>query len=176
MTGIAGKVVAITGASSGIGEATARLLAERGAAVVLGARRGSRLDDLAGEIRAAGGRVVTATTDVTQRADVEALVACAVDKFGRLDVLVSNAGIGKIGPVRPQAAPDHANGSAGCCCAAGASPAVAGCCRAAAWARRARPHCAGGAAPPPHLGPRHVQAAEFGPTCSPVVSCSSTVA
>ena len=99
MTGIAGKVVAITGASSGIGEATARLLVERGAAVVLGARRGARLDDLGAEIRAAGGRVVTCTTDVTLRADVEALVARAVGAFGRLDVLVSNAGIGKIGPV-----------------------------------------------------------------------------
>ena len=99
MSGVEGKVVAITGASSGIGEATARLLAERGAAVVLGARRSERLDELAREIRGKGGRAVTCATDVTRRADLAQLVAHAVDGFGRLDVLVNNAGISKIGPV-----------------------------------------------------------------------------
>jgi NADP-dependent 3-hydroxy acid dehydrogenase YdfG len=99
MSGINGKVVAITGASSGIGEATARLLAERGAVVAMGARRTDRLDKLAQEIRDNGGRVVTRATDVTRRADLERLVAGAVGEFGRLDVLVSNAGISKIGPV-----------------------------------------------------------------------------
>src|SRR6202042_2089306 len=99
MTGINGKVVAITGASSGIGEATARLLAERGAAVALGARRTDRLDKLAQEIRDHGGRAVPRATDVTRRADLERLVAAAVEEFGRLDVLVSNAGISKIGPM-----------------------------------------------------------------------------
>jgi len=99
MTGISGKVVAITGASSGIGEATARLLAERGAAVVLGARRTDRLDELARDIRGAGGRAATCTVDVTRRADLERLVDRAVDEFGRLDVLVSNAGISKTGPM-----------------------------------------------------------------------------
>jgi NADP-dependent 3-hydroxy acid dehydrogenase YdfG len=90
MTGINGKVVAITGASSGIGEATARLLAERGAAVALGARRTDRLDKLAQAIRA---------TDVTRPEDLQRLVDGAVAEFGRLDVLVSNAGISKIGPM-----------------------------------------------------------------------------
>jgi NADP-dependent 3-hydroxy acid dehydrogenase YdfG len=99
MTGISGKVVAITGASSGIGEATARLLADRGAAVVLGARRADRLDKLAEEIRESGGRAVAVATDVTRSEDLRRLVDRAVNQFGRLDVLVSNAGISKIGPV-----------------------------------------------------------------------------
>ena len=99
MSGIEGKVVAITGASSGIGEATALLLAERGAAVVLGARRIERVDELANRIRRSGGRAATRGTDVTQRQDLQRLVALAVEQFGRLDVLVSDAGISKIGPV-----------------------------------------------------------------------------
>jgi len=96
---LAGKVIAITGASSGIGEATARLLAERGATVAIGARRMERLELLAGELRARGTAVLVDTTDVTRREDVERLVGRTVDEFGRLDVLVSNAGISKIGPV-----------------------------------------------------------------------------
>src|ERR1700677_3807096 len=99
MSDIEGKVVAITGASSGIGEATALLLAEQGAAVVLGARRTERLDKLVDEIRARGGRAVSLRADVTMRADLDRLVGRAVEEFGRLDVLVSNAGISKIGPV-----------------------------------------------------------------------------
>jgi NADP-dependent 3-hydroxy acid dehydrogenase YdfG len=99
MAGIEGKVVAITGASSGIGEATGRLLAQRGAAVVLGARRVERLDELAGEIRQRGGQAVACAADVARRADLERLVARAAETFGRLDVLVSNAGISKIGPL-----------------------------------------------------------------------------
>jgi NADP-dependent 3-hydroxy acid dehydrogenase YdfG len=99
MTGIEGKVVAITGASSGIGEATARLLAERGAKVVLGARRTERLDDIAGEIREHGGQAVTCRVDVAARTDLERLVGTAVDHFDRLEVLVSNAGISKIGAI-----------------------------------------------------------------------------
>ena len=95
----AGTVIAITGASSGIGEATARLLAARGASLVLGARRTDRLDRIAGELRARGGAVVTSTTDVSRREDLEVLIGRAVEEFGRLDVLVSNAGISKIGPV-----------------------------------------------------------------------------
>jgi NADP-dependent 3-hydroxy acid dehydrogenase YdfG len=99
MTAIEGQVVAITGASSGIGEATARLLAERGAAVVLGARRTERLDHLARDIRDRGGRAIACATDVTRRGDLERLVGQAVAEFGRLDVLVGNAGIARIGPV-----------------------------------------------------------------------------
>ncbi|MGB9224839.1 SDR family oxidoreductase [Mycobacterium sp.] len=103
MTGINGrvsaKVIAITGASIGIGEATGRLLAEGGATVVLGARRTERLDEIAREIRDRGGVAVTCRTDIAHRADLERLVATAVDEFGRLDVLVSNAGVSKIGPI-----------------------------------------------------------------------------
>jgi NADP-dependent 3-hydroxy acid dehydrogenase YdfG len=99
MDGIDGKVVAITGASSGIGEATARLLAQGGAKVVMGARRTERLDDIARQIRDGGGAAVTCRADVVRPEDVERLVATAVAKFGQLDVLVSNAGISKIGPI-----------------------------------------------------------------------------
>jgi NADP-dependent 3-hydroxy acid dehydrogenase YdfG len=95
----AGTVVAITGASSGIGAATARLLAANGALLVLGARRTDRLEQLADELRSAGASVITSTTDVTRRDDLERLVGRATEGFGRLDVLVSNAGISKIGPI-----------------------------------------------------------------------------
>ncbi|MDO9406902.1 SDR family oxidoreductase [Patulibacter sp.] len=97
--GIAGKVVAVTGAGSGIGEATATLLARRGARVVLGGRRTDRLEAVAGRIAKAGGDAAVVGVDVRRRADLEALVALAVDRFGRLDVLVSNAGVGPISPM-----------------------------------------------------------------------------
>jgi NADP-dependent 3-hydroxy acid dehydrogenase YdfG len=93
------RVVAITGASSGIGAATARLLAERGASVAIGARRTDRLEAVADGIRQGGGAVVTCETDVTRREDLVRLVDRAVAEFGRLDVLVNNAGISKIGPI-----------------------------------------------------------------------------
>jgi NADP-dependent 3-hydroxy acid dehydrogenase YdfG len=99
MSPITGKVVAITGASSGIGEATARVLGERGAKVVLGARRVAQLDEIAAELRDRGGQAIVCATDVTRRDDLERLVGTAVAEFGRLDVLVSNAGISKIGPM-----------------------------------------------------------------------------
>ena len=93
---IENKVVAITGASSGIGRATALLLAANGATVVLGARREDRLAAVAEEITAAGGHAAYRSTDVTRRQDLQALVDLACDRFGRLDVLVNNAGIGPI--------------------------------------------------------------------------------
>ena len=96
---IHGKVVAITGASSGIGAATARHLASRGARVVLGARRTERLDELVAEIETAGGEAAAARVDVTRPDDLQSLVALAVERFGGLDVLVGNAGISKISPV-----------------------------------------------------------------------------
>src|SRR6185312_5379709 len=99
MSRIAGKVVAVTGASSGIGEATARLLAGRGASVVLGARRVARIENIAAEVRGGGGAAIACATDVTRREDLERLVDSAVQEFGRLDVLVNNAGISKIGPM-----------------------------------------------------------------------------
>jgi len=93
MSGINGKVVAITGASSGIGEATALLLAERGARLVLGARRSDRLETLTARISEAGGEAVYVRTDVKRRDQVEGLVALAGIRYGRLDVLISNAGV-----------------------------------------------------------------------------------
>jgi NADP-dependent 3-hydroxy acid dehydrogenase YdfG len=91
--GVRGKVVAITGASSGIGEATALLLARRGAKVVLGARGEERLAALAARIGEEGGEAAHLPTDVRERADVAGLVGLATERFGRLDVLVSNAGV-----------------------------------------------------------------------------------
>jgi NADP-dependent 3-hydroxy acid dehydrogenase YdfG len=96
MSGIEGKVVAITGASSGIGEATALRLAGRGAKVVLGARRADRLLSLAERIEKAGGEAAYRLTDVKRRDDLTNLVGLACERFGKLDVLVSNAGIGPI--------------------------------------------------------------------------------
>ncbi|WP_413735423.1 SDR family oxidoreductase [Sodalis sp. RH21] len=93
---IRGKVVAITGASSGIGRATAKLLAERGAFVVLGSRNESALQAVAGEITSAGGKAVFKTTDVRHRGALEELVALAVERGGKLDVMVNNAGVGPI--------------------------------------------------------------------------------
>ncbi|MFP2906977.1 SDR family oxidoreductase [Pyxidicoccus sp. 3LFB2] len=93
MSGIEGKVVAITGASSGIGEATARLLARRGARVVLGARRTDRLEALTRDIRDAGGTAHFRKLDVTRLEDMEAFIGYARTEFGRVDVILNNAGV-----------------------------------------------------------------------------------
>ena len=99
MSGAEGKVIVITGASSGIGEATALLLAERGAKVVLGARGLDRLQALADRIARAGGEGVYARTDVKRREDVSNLVKLACERYGKLDVLVNNAGIMPVSPL-----------------------------------------------------------------------------
>ncbi|MCJ8167540.1 SDR family oxidoreductase [Pontibacter sp. E15-1] len=96
---IQGKVVVITGGSSGLGEATARHLAAKGAAVVLGARRIEQLETIAADIREQGGRVEVLKTDVTRAEDVHALIQKAVEAFGRVDVLINNAGLMAIAPI-----------------------------------------------------------------------------
>jgi NADP-dependent 3-hydroxy acid dehydrogenase YdfG len=93
MLNIKDKVIAITGASSGIGEATARLLASQGAKVVFGARRTYRLEKIAGDINACGGRAEFRALDVTDRKDVQDFIDFAVNRFDRVDVLVNNAGV-----------------------------------------------------------------------------------
>jgi NADP-dependent 3-hydroxy acid dehydrogenase YdfG len=92
-------VALVTGASSGIGQAAARTLAARGAAVALAARRGDRLRELAGEIAGAGGTALPIEADVSDREQAEAAVAKTAEELGRLDVLVNNAGVMLLGPV-----------------------------------------------------------------------------
>lgn len=99
MLAIKDKVVVITGASSGIGEAAALLLAGQGAKVVLGARGEQRLRDLANRIGKAGGDCAWACTDVTHREDISHLVELACERYGRIDVLINNAGVGPISPL-----------------------------------------------------------------------------
>jgi len=96
---IAGKVVVITGASSGIGESTAHLLAGSGAKVVLGARRTDRIDALVKDITAKGGAALGFQVDVTKRSQVEALVRGTLHAHGRIDVIVNDAGIMPIAPM-----------------------------------------------------------------------------
>ncbi|MDH7454379.1 SDR family oxidoreductase [Luteimonas composti] len=93
------KIVLVTGASSGIGEATARVLAARGATVVLGARRTDRLEALAAAIAADGGHASVRALDVTSREDVQAFADHALRQHGRIDVLVNNAGLMPLSPL-----------------------------------------------------------------------------
>lgn len=99
---ITGKVLVITGASSGMGEATARDLAAKGAKLVLGARRKDRLDAIVADIKAAGGEAIAVKTDVTRLEDMQALVKAAVDSFGRIDVLFNNAGLMPLSTIEAQ--------------------------------------------------------------------------
>jgi len=98
MTNIENKIILITGASSGIGEATARALAGAGATVVLGARRTDRLEELAGELNA-GGKAIYRSLDVTSRDSVQSFADAAVREFGRIDVIINNAGIMPLSPM-----------------------------------------------------------------------------
>ncbi|KUI43833.1 oxidoreductase [Mycobacterium sp. IS-1590] len=97
MTALAGTVALVTGASSGIGAATARALATEGASVALVARRRDRLNALADQIAAAGGRALVVPADVTDAEQVAAAVATTVDEWGRLDTLINNAGLLRMG-------------------------------------------------------------------------------
>jgi NADP-dependent 3-hydroxy acid dehydrogenase YdfG len=90
---IEGKIIVITGASSGLGEAAARLLSSQGATVVLGARRIDRIQKLADELGRSGGKALAVPTDVTDCGQVKALVHAAVRTFGRIDVMINNAGL-----------------------------------------------------------------------------------
>ncbi|QFP75232.1 SDR family NAD(P)-dependent oxidoreductase [Deinococcus sp. AJ005] len=96
---LAGKVALVTGASSGIGEATAIALAEHGAAVALVARRKDRLDELAGRIEGMGGKVAVIVSDLAQAGQGAEVVAQAIAALGRLDIVVNNAGVMLLGPL-----------------------------------------------------------------------------
>ncbi|HZG17147.1 MAG TPA: SDR family oxidoreductase [Candidatus Bathyarchaeia archaeon] len=99
MSGVKGKVVVITGASSGIGEATAQLLASLGAHVIMGARRIERLEALASAIHAEGGSAVYQQLDVTELDQVQEIIRLAKSRFGRVDVVLNNAGVMPLSPL-----------------------------------------------------------------------------
>jgi len=96
MSALNDKVVLITGASSGFGAAAAKLFALEGCKVVLAARRIERLEEMAGEIRSAGGEALPVSVDVTQPAQIDAMVKAALDRYGRIDILFNNAGFGRL--------------------------------------------------------------------------------
>jgi len=99
MTTLNNKIILVTGASSGIGEATARLLSANGATLVLGARRTEKLELIAEDIQASGGKAVVKALDVTQKESMNAFVAFAKESFGKVDVLINNAGVMPLSPM-----------------------------------------------------------------------------
>jgi NADP-dependent 3-hydroxy acid dehydrogenase YdfG len=99
MSNVKNKVIVITGASSGIGEASAKLLAENGAKVVLGARRTQKLEKIVEDIRASGGAAEFKAVDVSNREDVKTFIHFAKEKFGRVDVIFNNAGVMPLSPM-----------------------------------------------------------------------------
>ncbi len=99
MSGLNGKVVVITGASSGIGEATARLLAKRGVHIVIGARRLEKLEAIASAIRTEGGSVIVQQLDVTDLKQMQAIIDVAESHFGGIDAIVNNAGVMPLSPM-----------------------------------------------------------------------------
>lgn len=108
MRGLTDLTVVITGASSGIGWATARAFARHGARVVLAARRRSALEEVAGECAALGAETLIVPTDVTDPGQMQALAEAAAGRFGRIDIWVNNAGIGTVGPFRSAPLAEHA--------------------------------------------------------------------
>jgi len=104
---LSGNVALITGASSGIGRASARALAGEGAAVVVTARRQDRLEELAGEIASAGGRAVSVVGDAREEETAQRAVAAAIESFGKLSILINNAGVGIYGPLVDTALADY---------------------------------------------------------------------
>lgn len=104
---LTGNVAVVTGASSGIGRATAYALADAGAAVVATARRDDRIQDVALTINEAGGQAIAVTADVTHEDDVDRLYDAAIDRFGSVDILLNNAGVSKYGPLRSITAEDY---------------------------------------------------------------------
>lgn len=102
MTDLTGKVAIVTGASSGIGEATALLMAQSGAKVVIAARRQAEGDAVVQKIKDNGGEAIFVKTDVSKLADHEALVAATLETYGRLDTVFNNAGVSGSGPLHEQ--------------------------------------------------------------------------
>ena len=96
MSSLSGKVVIITGASSGFGESAAKLFAQEGCKVVLAARRMDRLQQLANEIRSSGGDALPIALDVSQLEQIRAMVKSTIDAYGRIDILFNNAGFGRL--------------------------------------------------------------------------------
>jgi NADP-dependent 3-hydroxy acid dehydrogenase YdfG len=124
---IEGKIVVITGASSGLGESTARLLSAQGASVMLGARRVDRLRSLVDELTGSGGKALSVSTDVTYLDQVKKLVDAAVQTYGRIDVMINNAGLMPQSPLERLKVDEwnqlidvkHQGGAVrNCCCAA----------------------------------------------------------